>query len=419
MQKLTVGLIGNPNSGKTTLFNQLTGARQRVGNWAGVTVERKEGIFATTDHQVTLVDLPGTYSLTTISSQTSLDEQIACHYILSGDADMLINVVDASNLERNLYLTLQLLELGIPCVVALNMLDIAEKQQVRIDIDALAARLGCPVIPLVSTRGRGIEALKIALDRHQANSILSWSTIRSRCCAKLTCWRSRCQRRSRPGSGAGWVCRCWRRYLQPGLCRDAADKLDIALANLSDEIDDPALHIADARYQTIAAICDAVSNTLTAEPSRFTAAMDKVILNRFLGLPIFLFVMYLMFLLAINIGGALQPIFDAGSVAIFVHGIQWLGYTLHFPDWLTVFLAQGIGGGINTVLPLVPQIGMMYLFLSFLEDSGYMARAAFVMDRLMQALGLPGKSFVPLIVGFGCNVPSVMGARTLTRRASV
>ena len=126
MKKLTVGLIGNPNSGKTTLFNQLTGARQRVGNWAGVTVERKEGVFATTDHQVTLVDLPGTYSLTTISSQTSLDEQIACHYILSGEADMLINVVDASNLERNLYLTLQLLELGIPCVVALNMLDIAE-----------------------------------------------------------------------------------------------------------------------------------------------------------------------------------------------------------------------------------------------------------------------------------------------------
>ncbi|KAA9992172.1 ferrous iron transport protein B, partial [Escherichia coli] len=152
-----------------------------------------------------------------------------------------------------------------------------------------------------------------------------------------------------------------------------------------------ALHIADARYQCIAAICDVVSNTLTAEPSRFTRAVDKIILNRFLGLPIFLFVMYLMFLLAINIGGALQPLFDAGSVAIFIHGIQWIGYTLHFPDWLTIFLAQGLGGGINTVLPLVPQIGMMYLFLSFLEDSGYMARAAFVMDRLMQALGLPGK----------------------------
>lgn len=154
MQKLTVGLIGNPNSGKTTLFNQLTGARQRVGNWAGVTVERKEG-FSPPLTTRSRWSTSGNLLLTTISSQTSLDEQIACHYILSGDADMLINVVDASNLERNLYLTLQLLELGIPCVVALNMLDIAEKQQVRIDIDALAARLGCPVIPLVSTRGRG------------------------------------------------------------------------------------------------------------------------------------------------------------------------------------------------------------------------------------------------------------------------
>jgi len=198
-----------------------------------------------------------------------------------------------------------------------------------------------------------------------------------------------------------------------GYAGDAAQHLPEALARLKDEMDDPGLHIADARYQTIAAICDAVSNTLTAEPGRFTAAMDKIILNRLLGLPIFLLVMYVMFVLAINIGGALAPIFDAGSVAIFIHGIQWVGYTLHFPDWLTIFLAQGLGGGINTVLPLVPQIGMMFLFLSFLEDSGYMARAAFVMDRLMQSLGLPGKSFVPLIVGFGCNVPSVMGARTL------
>ena len=414
MKKLTVGLIGNPNSGKTTLFNQLTGARQRVGNWAGVTVERKEGQFSTTDHQVTLVDLPGTYSLTTISSQTSLDEQIACHYILSGDADILINVVDASNLERNLYLTLQLLELGIPCVVALNMLDIAEKQKVRIDIDALSARLGCPVVPLVSTRGRGIDALKIALDRHQKNKqieLVHYAQPLSREADELA-----------QGMAADMPIQ-QRRWLglqmlegdiySRAYAGDAAHKLDISLARLQDEIDDPALHIADARYQTIAAICEAVSNTLTAESSQFTAAVDRIILNRFLGLPIFLFVMYLMFLLAINIGGALQPIFDAGSVAIFVHGIQWLGYTLHFPEWLTVFLAQGLGGGINTVLPLVPQIGMMYLFLSFLEDSGYMARAAFVMDRLMQALGLPGKSFVPLIVGFGCNVPSVMGARTL------
>ncbi|ALR78433.1 Fe(2+) transporter permease subunit FeoB [[Enterobacter] lignolyticus] len=414
MKKLTIGLIGNPNSGKTTLFNQLTGARQRVGNWAGVTVERKEGHFSTTDRQVTLVDLPGTYSLTTISSQTSLDEQIACHYILSGDADLLINVVDASNLERNLYLTLQLLELGIPCVVALNMLDIAEKQQVRIDVDALSARLGCPVIPLVSTRGRGIEALKMAIDRHRANRELELVHYPQPLLREAD-WLAAEISHEMPQKQRRWL---GLQMLEGDIysrayAGDAAHKLGIAQARLSEEIDDPALHIADARYQTIAAICDAVSNTLTAEPSRFTAAMDKIILNRFLGLPVFLFVMYLMFLMAINIGGALQPIFDAGSVAIFIHGIQWLGALLHFPEWLTNFLAQGLGGGINTVLPLVPQIGMMYLFLSFLEDSGYMARAAFVMDRLMQSLGLPGKSFVPLIVGFGCNVPSVMGARTL------
>jgi len=414
MNKLTIGLIGNPNSGKTTLFNQLTGARQRVGNWAGVTVERKEGQFSTTDNNVTLVDLPGTYSLTTISSQTSLDEQIACHYILSGDADLLINVVDASNLERNLYLTLQLLELGIPCVVALNMLDIAEKQKVRIDIDALATRLGCPVVPLISTRGRGIDALKLAIDRHQKNSdleLVHYPRPLLREADRLAQFMDP----TMPQKQRRWL---GLQMLEGDIysrafAGNAAQKLEASLAHLSEELDDPALHIADARYQSIAAVCEVVSNTLTAEPSRFTAAVDRIILNRFLGLPVFLLVMYLMFLLAINIGGALQPLFDVGSVAIFIHGLQWLGYTLHFPEWLTIFLAQGIGGGINTVLPLVPQIGMMYLFLSFLEDSGYMARAAFVMDRLMQALGLPGKSFVPLIVGFGCNVPSVMGARTL------
>ncbi|WP_279062904.1 Fe(2+) transporter permease subunit FeoB [Lelliottia amnigena] len=414
MKKLTIGLIGNPNSGKTTLFNQLTGARQRVGNWAGVTVERKEGHFSTTDNLVTLVDLPGTYSLTTISSQTSLDEQIACHYILSGDADLLINVVDASNLERNLYLTLQLLELGIPCIVALNMLDLAEKQQIRIDIDALSARLGCPVVPLVSTRARGIDALKLAVDRHSQNTDLELVHYAKPLLQEADHLAQE-MAQTMPQKQRRWLGLQMlegdiysRRY-----AGDAAQKLDLSLARLNEQLDDPALHIADARYQSIAAICEVVSNTLTAEHSRFTAAVDRIILNRFLGLPVFLLVMYLMFLLAINIGGALQPLFDVGSVAIFIHGLQWVGYTLHFPEWLTIFLAQGIGGGVNTVLPLVPQIGMMYLFLSFLEDSGYMARAAFVMDRLMQALGLPGKSFVPLIVGFGCNVPSVMGARTL------
>ncbi len=415
MKKITIGLIGNPNSGKTTLFNQLTGSRQRVGNWAGVTVERKEGQFTTPQSQVTLVDLPGTYSLTTISEQTSLDEQIACHYILSGDADLLINVVDASNLERNLYLTLQLLELGIPCIVALNMQDIAKSQHIEIDIAALSERLGCPVAPLVSTKADGIGVLKQMIDSHQFNelkALVNYPQLLLNEMAKLT----EAMPQNLPTEQRRWLALQMLEgdIYSHQLAGKATELLPQArLALQQQQQEEPALVIADARYQSIAAICDAVSNSQQALPNRLTEMLDTVILNRWLGVPIFLLVMYLMFLLAINIGGALQPIFDLGSAAIFIQGIQWVGYTLHFPEWLTVFLAQGVGGGINTVLPLVPQIGMMYLFLSFLEDSGYMARAAFVMDRLMQALGLPGKSFVPLIVGFGCNVPSIMGARTL------
>ncbi|WP_392433035.1 Fe(2+) transporter permease subunit FeoB [Yersinia sp. HM-2024] len=415
MKALTIGLIGNPNAGKTTLFNQLTGARQRVGNWAGVTVERKEGHFSTAKHQVTLVDLPGTYSLTTISEQTSLDEQIACHYILSGEADLLINVVDAANLERNLYLTLQLIELGIPCVVALNMLDIAKSQHIDIDIEALSQQLGCPVIPLVSTRGQGINELKNSIDELQPipfKALVNYPPVLLSEVDKLVqampeSWPVQQRRWLALQILEGDIYSLARAGISPSI-------VELARENLrQNQHEDPELVIADARYQSIARICDIVGNSQQAEPNRLTQVLDKVILNRWLGVPIFLFVMYLMFVLAINIGGALQPIFDIGSAALFIQGIQWVGYTLHFPQWLTIFLAQGVGGGINTVLPLVPQIGMMYLFLSFLEDSGYMARAAFVMDRLMQALGLPGKSFVPLIVGFGCNVPSIMGARTL------
>ncbi|TNH45021.1 Fe(2+) transporter permease subunit FeoB [Photorhabdus luminescens] len=415
MKALTIGLIGNPNAGKTTLFNQLTGARQRVGNWAGVTVERKVGRFTTAEHKIELVDLPGTYSLTTISEQTSLDEQIACHYILSGEANMLINVVDASNLERNLYLTLQLLELGIPCIVALNMLDIADNQHIQINITELERRLGCPVIPMVSTRATGLNELKQAIDRHKQNA--GQSLIHYPDCLLQ-------EVETLSGAISEKFHAQQRRWLALQMLEGdiySLERSGFAASILAEskkrlqqqQYEEPELMIADARYQSINTLCMAVIDTQKAMPNKLTQAIDKIILNRWLGVPIFLAVMYLMFVLAINIGGALQPIFDSGSVAVFIHGVQWLGYTLSFPKWLTVFLAQGIGGGINTVLPLVPQIGMMYLFLSFLEDSGYMARAAFVMDRLMQVLGLPGKSFVPLIVGFGCNVPSIMGARTL------
>lgn len=409
MKTCTIGLIGNPNSGKTTLFNQLTGARQRVGNWAGVTVERKVGHFSTGHARVELVDLPGTYSLTTISATSSLDEQIACHYMLSGEADLVINVVDASNLTRNLWLTLQLQGLGIPCIVALNMLDIAAAQQIDINVAALEGLLGCPVVPLVSSRGQGIDLLKQAIDDHSHQPAHYEVRYPSEVLDQVATLY-KVMPADRTAQQRHWLAL---QMLEGDIySRSQAPEAAKILPSLTGLSDKP-LQIAAARYQAIDEICQAVTLPHHAIPHRLSARLDSLALNRWLGLPIFLLVMYLMFFLAINLGGALQPLFEISSAAIFIHGMQWLGDALHFPLTLTLFLAQGIGGGINTVMPLVPQIGLMYLFLSLMEDSGYMARAAFVVDRLMQALGLPGKSFVPLIVGFGCNVPSVMGARTL------
>ncbi|MGP1953860.1 MAG: FeoB small GTPase domain-containing protein, partial [Arsenophonus sp. NC-QC1-MAG3] len=314
-----------------------------------------------------------------------------------------------ANLERNLYLTLQLTELGAPCIVALNMLDIAENQNIYINIEELQTRLGCPVIPLISTRAKGIEKLKQAIDEHSNNltSIIThYPDIFLTEVEKLI--------KIIDNNKFNYQQRRWMalQILEGDIHTlertvISSDKLDKIKANLqSKQQEEPELIIADARYQTIATICEAVIDTKTAKLNTLTQFIDNILLNRWFGVPIFLFIMYLMFIFAINIGGALQPLFEGGSEAIFIHGIQWIGYTFNLQKWLIVFLAQGVGAGINTVLTLVPQIGLMYLFLSVLEDSGYMARAAFVMDRLMQALGLPGKSFVPLIVGFGCNVPA-------------
>lgn len=412
MKRIIVGLIGNPNTGKTTLFNQLTGAHQRVGNWAGVTVERKEGQFFTGSSDVLLIDLPGTRSLTTVSAEASIDEGIACQFLFSDYADLIINVVDASNLESNLFLTVQLLELGVPCIIALNMQDIAASQNIITDINALSSHLGCPVVSLTSTRGEGIASLKEAVDTYCQPDTVKWGeypaeieTAIARLCTMMPLSISEQKQR--------WLAL---QMLEGDInsqkiCPDA-------LQPLSDIIREATVPtapiIAEYRFRAITSLCGNVSNILLSKSAqRLTRLIDNVVLNRWAGIPIFLCVMYLMFVLSINIGAALQPVFDRGSVTLFIHGSQWLGYTLHFPEWLTVFLAQGIGSGINTVLKIIPQIGLMYLFLAFLEDSGYIARAAFVVDRLMNTLGLPGKSFVPLIVGFGCNVPAVTGSRTL------
>ena len=354
MKSINAVLTGNPNAGKTTLFNLLTGLRQRTGNWPGVTVERKQGAFATPHSSVTLIDLPGIYSLERVHAEDGLsaDERVTCSYVMSGQADLLINVVDASSLEKGLWLTLQLRELNLPMIVVLNMADVASACGVKVEAETLASQLGCPVVLMSASTAEGVPQLLAAIDRVAADA-------------------------------------------------PAALRLNRAEVSQQDRL---------ARIETI---CQAACQREPNQAHRLTRRLDALFLNRWLGFPLFLAVMYLMFYLSINIGGALQPLFEHGSTALFIDGTARLCASLHFPDWLTSFLAQGIGGGITTVLPLVPQLALMFFFLTVLEESGYMARAAFVVDRLMRWLGLPGKSFVPLIVGFGCNVPAVMGARTL------
>ncbi|ABN75581.1 Fe(2+) transporter permease subunit FeoB [Cereibacter sphaeroides] len=416
MSGATIALLGNPNCGKTTLFNALTGTRQMVGNWPGVTVEKKTGEIRFAGRTAALVDLPGTYSLGS-GHTVSTDERIARDFALSGEAQLVVNIVDASNIERNLYLTLQILEMGVPVVVALNMMDIAASQRIEIDLETLAARLGCPVVPIVAATGRGIEELKAALVQALDTGVpavkpLSYVPEIEAAVADLVPAIEAAGETRAPRWLALELLEGSRTLIArvPALAPEVArarQALEEALGY------DPDTAIASGRYDAVAE-ATAASVRRTSELGRtLSDRIDRVVLNRVLGIPIFLFVMYLMFLFTINVGSAFIDFFDVAAATIFVEGTAELLGRAGSPDWLTTVLASGVGGGVQTVATFIPVIACLFLFLSVLEDSGYMARAAFVMDRFMRIVGLPGKSFVPLIVGFGCNVPAVMATRTL------
>ena len=416
MNEITIALAGNPNCGKTTLFNALTGSHQRVGNWPGVTVERLEGNFRTGDTAVKVIDLPGIYSF----SAYSVDEKVSREYILKEKPDVVVNILDATNLERNLYLTTQLLEMRVPVVVALNMMDIARSRRIEIEVEHLQKHLGCPVVPMIASRREGIDALKTEILNVAAAHAISSTKVEYD--SEVERIISDLEKDAAADAAAAKVDSRWLaiKLLEGDALAEeiSGGKFAAAVKTASEKIhhhvgDDIDVVIADGRYGFINGLSKDVVKRTAQVRRTVSDAIDKVVLNRFLGIPLFLVVMYLMFIITTNVGGAFIDFFDILFGTIFVDGFAELLGKFNSPEWLITLLAGGVGGGIQTIATFLPPIFFVFLCLSFLEDSGYMARAAFVMDRLLRAIGLPGKAFIPMLVGFGCNVPGIMAARTL------
>ena len=414
--RLTIAIAGNPNCGKSSLFNAFTGIRQMTGNWPGVTVERKEGRMVLDGLEIRVIDLPGIYSL----DASSPDEQVARDYMLSQDAQLIVNLVDATNLERNLYLTVQFLEMGVPLLVALNMMDVARRRGISVDTERLAQELGCPVVPVVATTGEGISELKariisVALQQQSGGFSLAQDEVIEQAIADLApqlegVW---------PQTNARWLAlkllegdERAESYANAAIHKEVTRLRQAIRARCGEDTD---LCIADSRFGHAHALAQRVVNHQNQHKRTLTDKIDRVILSRWLGIPIFLLAMYLMFMFTINIGGAFVDFFDGVGAALFVDGFGQVLTSIGAPEWLRILLANGAGRGVQVVGTFIPIITCLFLFLSILEDSGYMARAAFVMDRFMRTIGLPGKAFVPLLVGFGCNVPAVMATRTLER----
>ena len=348
-----IALAGNPNCGKSTIFNAITGARQQIGNWPGVTVERYSGSFRIHGEELEIVDLPGLYDIDSTVTGGE-DERIVRDFLKQHQSDLIINVVDATSLSRGLFLTTQLLARSANVLLVVNMIDVANKMDVLIDLERLSKLMGCPVVALVGTRRDGYGKLFDAIAKSLATSTSDIDRVQS---ARST----------------------------------------LEIFTVVDQVVDATVTNSNASHKA-------------------TRSIDAFVLNRFLAIPTFLVVMYLMFLFTINVGSAFIDFFDITSNAIFVEVPRLLLNHISAPTWLTTALADGVGGGIQLVCTFIPVIACLFLFLSVLEDSGYMSRIAFILDRLMQSVGLPGKSFVPLIVGFGCNVPAVMATRSLDNK---
>lgn len=421
--QLVMALAGNPNSGKTTIFNNLTGSHQHVGNWPGVTVEKKEGQFVHEGKVIRVVDLPGTYSLSAYSE----DEAVARDYIIFERPDVVVNIVDATNLERNLYLTTHLLEMGANVVIALNMYDELKARQMKIDVARLSKLLNVPVVPTVGTRSQGMDELVDRVlqaaesGRQEPVKVNYGKEIEAELAAIEQEIRSipKLSEKFAPRwlavkvlEGDEGVLEWLSKY--PGLERLLARR-DKAVNQLEGIIgDDIESLMADRRYGFIGGLAkEVVTRRQTAEERLSTSdKIDRIVTNRYLGIPLFLFAMWAMFQFTFTIGDFFIDWIEGFFELLGGVTGPWLE-SIGVSSLLSSLVVDGIIGGVGSVLVFIPHIFLLFFAISLLEDSGYMARAAYVMDRFMHTLGLHGKSFIPLLIGFGCNVPAIMATRTL------
>ena len=423
MKKITVALAGNPNSGKTTIFNLLTGARQHVGNYPGVTVEKKEGYCHYDDVELTLVDLPGTYSLTAFSTE----ELVARNFIIQQQPDVVVDIIDASNIERNLYLATQLVEMNVPLVLAFNMSDVAQQKGLLFDIEQMSTLLQAPIVPMIGNKGKGKKELLDAIVetarqgqiqyRHKVNY---GEEIEHELAVLITLIVDK-EPEFTQQYGARWLAvklleqddDITAKVRNPEVLEAVRTSIEHLRSIFGDE---PEIVMADRRYGFISGACQETIRTTVESRHSYSDMIDAVVINRILGLPIFLILMYLVFFLTFKIGA---------------YPMVWLEY---FFEWaaraiagcwpagsesgLKSLLVDGVISGVGGVLVFLPNILLLFLAIALLEDTGYMARAAFIMDRIMHKIGLHGKSFIPMLIGFGCSVPAIMATRILENKRS-
>ncbi len=407
---IQVALAGNPNCGKTTLFNGLTGATQYVGNWPGVTVEKKEGKYKE-DKDIKITDLPGIYSL----SPYTLEEVVSREFLLNENVDVVLNIIDGSNLERNLFLTTQILELGIPTVVAINMLDVIEKRKDSIDYKKLSKELGCPVLPISALKNTGIKELMAEVKKVANTQSLPKNIYAGKVLNALNTIEA-----SLPSS-----IESSRRFFYAIKLFERDDKIEASIKSKAEASvietveksmdDDSESIITDARYTYITSVIKDCYKKGSKEVLTTSDKIDRIVTNRVLALPIFALVMWFVYYISVTTVGTIVTDWtnDVLFGEIIPPAVDSFLTSIQCADWLHGLIVDGIIGGVGAVIGFVPQMLVLFFFLAILEDCGYMARVAFIMDRIFRKFGLSGKSFIPMLIGTGCGVPAVMASRTI------